>query len=149
MKKIFMLIPSMVLFSSFALISCKTASDINTNLPKDISERPADEGSQKYDEAALDKLKLVIEEEIGKEKCTDPAEWTYAPMGSKSCGGPQFYIAYPKKLEAKILPKIKEYTSREEAFNKKYNIQSNCTVMGQPAGIRCNGDKAELAVPVE
>ncbi|WP_228459231.1 hypothetical protein [Chryseobacterium carnipullorum] len=99
MKKFFINIPLLALCTTLTLVSCNTSKNVNTNLPKDISERPADEDSQKYEQAQLDKLKASIESEVSKEKCTTASDWTFAPMGAKACGGPQQYIAYPKKLK--------------------------------------------------
>lgn len=151
MKKLFIQVPILALFSFFVLNSCKAKVDPNTNLPKDISERPADENSQKYDQAQLDKLRAEIDAEISKEKCTDATtnEWKSAPIGSKACGGPKSYIAYPAKLEAQILPKIETYNTKEAEFNKKYNVTSDCSFVGEPAAIRCINGKAEVVYPVE
>ncbi|WP_370900013.1 hypothetical protein [Chryseobacterium gossypii] len=143
-KVLFIKIPAIVLCTTLALISCNSAKNASLNLPKDISERPADESSQKYDEAQLDKLKASILSEIAKEKCTDAQEWTFAPMGAKSCGGPQMYIAYPKKLEATILPKINDYTEKVKAFNEKYKITSDCMLVVPPAAVKCSKEKAVL-----
>lgn len=151
MKKLLIQVPALVLFSFFVLTSCKAKIDNTANLPKDIAERPADENSQKYDQAQLDKLKAEIDAEISKEKCTDATtnEWKPAPMGSKACGGPKYYVAYPAKMEATILPKIESYNAKEVEFNKKYNITSDCSFVGEPAGIRCVNGKAEVVYPVE
>lgn len=151
MKKLLIQVPALVLFSFFAVTSCKAKIDNTANLPKDIAERPADENSQKYDQAQLDKLKAEIDAEISKEKCTDATtnEWKPAPMGSKACGGPKYYVAYPAKMEATILPKIESYNAKEAEFNKKYNITSDCSFVGEPAGIRCVNGKAEVVYPVE
>lgn len=151
MKNLFIQIPALILFSTLTLVSCKAKVDANANLPKDISERPADESSQKYDQAQLDKLRAEIDAEISKEKCTDVTtnEWKPAPMGSKACGGPKSYIAYPIKLEAKILPKIESYNIKEAEFNKKYGITSDCSFVGEPAAIRCINGKAEVVYPIE
>ena len=126
------------------MASCSSSKNIDTNLPKDISERPADENSQKYDQAQLDRLKASIESEIAKEKCTDASEWTFAPMGAKACGGPQLYIAYPKKMEDTILEKINNYTEKVKAFNQKYQITSDCMMINPPTSVKCINGKAEL-----
>lgn len=135
---------AIVLCSSLTFVSCGTAKTAATNLPKDISERPADEESQKYEQAQLDKVKASIQSEISKEKCTDANEWTFAPMGAKACGGPQFYIAYPKKMETTILTKINDYTEKVKAFNQKYQLTSDCMMINEPTGIKCVNGKAEL-----
>ncbi|MCJ8152214.1 hypothetical protein MKJ01_00375 [Chryseobacterium sp. SSA4.19] len=124
--------------------SCSSTKNVDANLPKDVSERPRDENSQKYDQAQLDLLKTSIESEISKEKCTDASEWTFAPMGAKACGGPQFFIAYPKKIETTILAKINDYTEKVKAFNQKYGIMSDCMMIMPPASIQCVNGKAEL-----
>lgn len=128
------------------LNSCKAKVDPNSNLPKDIAERPADESSQKYDQAQLDKLKAEIEAVISKEKCTGATtnEWKTAAMGTKACGGPKYYIAYPVKFEAQILPKIEDYNKKEDEFNKKYAITSDCMLVTPPTSIKCVNGKAEL-----
>jgi len=144
MKKNFIYTPLVVLCTLFALVSCSTSKNVNTNLPKDISERPADEDSQKYEQAQLDKLKASIESEASREKCTNASEWTFAPMGAKACGGPQQYIAYPKKIETTILPRIEEYTQKVKAFNEKYNITSDCMMVMPPTSVKCINGKAQL-----
>lgn len=144
MKKFFINIPLLALCSTLTVVSCNTSKNLNTNLPKDISERPADEDSQKYEQAQLDKIKASIESEASKEKCTDASEWTFAPMGAKACGGPQQYIAYPKKIEATLLPRIEDYTQKVKTFNEKYNITSDCMMIMPPTSIKCIAGKATL-----
>lgn len=128
-------------------VSCGSTKDVDANLPKDISERPVDESSQKYEQAQLDQLRASIESEVTKEKCTNAGEWTFAPMGSKACGGPQLYIAYPKKMEAAIQERINDYTEKVKAFNQKYGVISDCMMVNEPAGIKCINGKAELINP--
>lgn len=138
-------ISAALFFAILMSVSCKTAQNNDpSTLPKDISERPADENSQKYDEAQLDKLKASIESLIAKEKCTNAAEWAFSPIGSKACGGPVSYIAYPKKSEATILPKIEEYTKKMSEYNKKYSIVSDCMMAAEPVSIKCVKEKAVL-----
>ena len=144
MKNKLLKISSALLCLSLFAVSCKTVVNDDSTLPKDISERPADENSQKYDQARLDKIKSNIEEEIAKEECTNAADWTFSPIGSKACGGPVSYIAYPKKMENEILPKIKSYTSIMSEYNKKYNITSDCMMPAEPTGVKCENGKAVL-----
>ncbi|PWN61638.1 hypothetical protein [Chryseobacterium viscerum] len=147
MKKLLLLFPAIVLCTTLSLISCNTSKNANTNLPIDIADRPADEDSQKYDQAQLDKLKASIESEVSGEKCTDAGEWTFAPMGAKSCGGPQQYIAYPKKIEATFLPRVNDYTDKIKAFNQKYNIMSDCVMITPPTSLKCINGKIKLITP--
>lgn len=147
MKKFFLPIPLVILCTTLTLISCNTSKHLNTNLPIDIANRPADEDSQKYDQAQLDRLKASIESEATGEKCSNASEWTFAAMGVKSCGGPQQYIAYPKKIESSILPRINEYTDKVRVFNEKYNIVSDCVMIMPPTSIKCIKEEARLITP--
>ncbi|AZB23269.1 MULTISPECIES: hypothetical protein [Chryseobacterium] len=147
MKKFFLHTPAIVLCTTLMLVSCNSTKNLDTNLPIDIANRPADEDSQKYDQAQLDKLKASIESETKGEECTNGDSWTFAPMGIKSCGGPQQYIAYPKKIEASILPRINEYTDKVRIFNEKYNIMSDCMVIPPPAYVKCIKGEARLITP--
>lgn len=145
MKNWVIKIPAALFFAILMFVSCKTAQNNDpSTLPKDISERPADENSQKYDGAQLDKLKASIESLIAKEKCTDATEWAFSPFGNKACGGPVSYIAYPKKNEATILPKIEEYTKKMSEYNKKYSIVSDCMMAAEPVSIKCQNGKSVL-----
>lgn len=145
MKNLLQKISVLVLIFGLTATSCKSAnSNDSSTLPKDISERPADESNQRYEGAALDKIKSAIESEIAKEKCTKNADWTFAPIGSKACGEPAGYIAIPKKMEAAILPKIESYTKKISDYNKKYNITSDCMMAPEPTSVRCENGKGVL-----
>ncbi|WP_288447508.1 hypothetical protein [uncultured Chryseobacterium sp.] len=147
MKKLFFHVPVIVLCTTLTLVSCNTSKNANTNLPIDIANRPADEDSQKYEQAQLDGLKASIESEVSGEKCTDASEWDFAPMGVKPCGGPQQYIAYPKKIETAFLKRVNEYTDKVRAFNEKYNIMSNCVAITPPTSLKCIHGKVRLITP--
>jgi len=68
-------------------------------------------------------------------------------MGVKSCGGPQQYLAYPKKMESSVLPRINEYTDKVRIFNEKYNIMSDCMVIPAPTSLKCVNGKIRLITP--
>ncbi|KIC63226.1 hypothetical protein [Chryseobacterium taiwanense] len=144
MRNLFLKIPTTLFCLSLFAVSCKTVNKDDSTLPKDISERPADENSQKYDQARIDKIKSAIEEDIAKEECTNAADWAFSPLGSKACGGPVSYIAYPKKIESTLIPKIELYKNVMSEYNKKYNITSDCMMAAEPTGVKCENGKAVL-----
>lgn len=147
MKKLFFQTPVIVLCTTLTLVSCNTSKNANTNLPIDIANRPVDEDSQKYEQAQLDRLKASIESEVSGEKCSDISEWAFTPMGAKPCGGPQQYIAYPKKIETAFLQRVNDYTEKVRAFNEKYNIMSDCVAITPPTSIKCIHGKVKLIIP--
>lgn len=69
-------------------------------------------------------------------------------LGSKACGGPQEYLAYPKELDQEGVDKlIQEYTEKEEEYNKKFGIVSDCKAIPKPTGITCEKGKPKLLMP--
>lgn len=130
----------------FTLFSCKAkkADKEPETLPKDIALKPDNNYSQQLDRERLAVLVKEIDSLAGSEICTDASEWRSSPIGAKPCGGPSSYIAYPIKMEDEILAKIKEFTAQQDAFNKKYQLMSDCAMVPPPAGIRCENGKAVL-----
>ena len=138
-----LLIISIALLS---LASCKAKKSVENadTLPKDISLKPENNMSQQEDQQALSALIKEIDAIIATEPCTNPTEWKFSAIGAKPCGGPSSYIAYPVKLEDEILPRIEQFTAMQSAFNKKYNLMSDCAMVMPPSEIRCENGKAVL-----
>ena len=74
---------------------------------------------------------------ISSYSCNNASDWDFTAYGSKACGGPQGYIAYPKEIEAAFLQKVKAYTEAERAYNLKWEIISTCDVTREPIGVEC------------
>lgn len=129
-----------------SLVSCKTkkSAENTDTLPKDISLKPENNMAQQEDRQQLTSLMREIDALIALEPCTNAADWKFTAIGAKPCGGPSSYIAYPTKLEAQILPKIEHFTQMQSAFNKKYNLMSDCAMVMPPSEIRCENGKAVL-----
>lgn len=138
-----LLILSLALLS---LASCKSKKSAESaeNLPKDIALKPENNLSQQNDRDELSKKIKEITLIIAAEPCIDPTEWKFTAIGAKPCGGPSSYIAYPAKLESEILPKIQNFTAMQSAFNKKYNLMSDCAMVMPPSGIKCQNGKTVL-----
>ncbi len=127
------------------LTSCGSKKAANSEtLPKDISLKPDNLLSQQQDKEQLSLAIKEIDSLIANESCTDASDWNFAAIGAKPCGGPSSYIAYPKKSEAEILPKIERFTAMQAAFNTKYKLMSDCMLVQPPSGIRCENGKAVL-----
>lgn len=73
--------------------------------------------------------------------CTNSAEWKFTPMGSKACGGPTQYIAYHQSIETDFLDLVSQYTQLQAAYNEKYNIVSDCSLLVAPRNVICEGGK--------
>ena len=140
--KNFLLI-AIALLSFNACQSKKSLGDVDT-LPKDISLKPDNIILQQEQKQAMSDLIKDIDSLIQTESCDDASNWEFTAIGSKPCGGPSSYIAYPKKLAGEILPKVADLTAKQMAFNKKYGMMSDCHFVPEPAGIECRDGKAVL-----
>ena len=86
----------------------------------------------------LDQMFSEIEILATSESCDDSTEWTFTSYGSKACGGPLGFIAYPINIGTELfLKKIEEYTTAQQEFNQKWGIVSDCYVPSQPSEIIC------------
>lgn len=132
-------------FALLALASCKTKNTADdANLPKDISLKPENNLSQQEERQEISAMIAEIETLIATESCSNINDWKYAPIGSKPCGGPSSYIAYPEAMEEDILSKIEIFTQKQAAFNTKYQLMSDCAMVMEPSGIECVDGKAVL-----
>lgn len=133
-------------FAIFGLIavSACTTRKAPQNLPKDVALKPAHEQQIDVERENLKDLRTQIDSLANSVACTDVAEWRISPLGSKPCGGPASYLAYPIKLEDQILPKIQQYTQQQSDFNRKNKLVSDCAITPMPSGIRCENGKAVL-----
>ncbi|MCF2874855.1 MULTISPECIES: hypothetical protein [unclassified Tenacibaculum] len=70
--------------------------------------------------------------------CTDSNDWSFIGYGAKACGGFQGYIAYSNKIDVStFLEKVAAYTKKEDEYNKKWNIVSNCSIPSKPSEVNC------------
>jgi hypothetical protein len=107
------------------LASCKqtqvAASPPDTNTPS------GSVGTQQGDWDAI--LKLEAEAKaIAKTSGCSTSECRAAPVGSRACGGPRYYLPYCSKTtdSVALYKKLAEVAKAEQAFNTKYKIASTC-----------------------
>lgn len=92
-------------------------------------------------------LKKMYEEIVAlsenNESCT--GNWYFTAIGSRSCGGPEGYIAYSLKINTTdFLSKVRNYTAEQEKFNTKWRITSTCNIVPVPESVACINGKATL-----
>lgn len=77
--------------------------------------------------------------------CTDAADWSFTAFGSKPCGGPWSYIAYSNSIDTEyFLQLVQAYNIAEKAYNLKWDIVSDCTLVNPPSSVECEDGKAIL-----
>lgn len=103
------------------------------------------EGSKEDDRQQLERLMAEIKAISEQEKCVNSADWKFLPIGSKACGGPTGIVTYSVKIDTTaFLEKVNKYTKEQAAFNKKWKIVSDCSVLLPPKSIICENEKPKL-----
>ena len=60
--------------------------------------------------------------------CGSAAECRTAPVGSRACGGPRYYLVYCAKTtdSAALFRKLDAIAAAEREYNQRYNLVSTC-----------------------
>lgn len=96
---------------------------------------------QEKDHLALMELFDEITNLVYHTTCSDANEWSFVAYGSKACGGPQGYLPYHKSIDVDaFLENVAIYTDAEKAFNVKWNVVSDCSVVTPPKEVSCQNE---------
>ncbi len=77
--------------------------------------------------------------------CNNADDWKWIAIGSKPCGGPWGFMAYPKALAAtNFINLVDNYNSFEAAGNTKFGFVSTCDIAAAPTRIECINGSATL-----
>jgi len=85
-------------------------------------------GSQQSDSTAIEKLEQDAKILAKASGCTASADCRTAPVGSRGCGGPRYYLAWCSRStdSVALFRKLDEVAAAEKAYNIKYQIVSTC-----------------------
>ncbi len=97
---------------------------VQTSTPSDGSSAQ----TQQSDWAAVLKLEEQAKGIAKTTGCSTSGECRSAPVGSRGCGGPRYYVPWCAKStdSAALYTKLDEVAKAEQAYNKKYNVVSTC-----------------------
>lgn len=84
--------------------------------------------AQQTDWNRIEQLEAQAKTLVKVEGCTSSGECRTAPVGSRGCGGPRYYIPYCSKStdSVALFAKLGEVAKAEVAYNKKYEVVSTC-----------------------
>ncbi|BDD12497.1 hypothetical protein FUAX_49290 (plasmid) [Fulvitalea axinellae] len=96
-----------------------------------------DLATKETDLRELKELRSELDKMVGR-PCSDGQDWTIAPIGHRSGGGHDGYIAYPKSMDSvAVMKKINEYTQAQKRTNEKWSIASYCVEADKPVAVKC------------
>lgn len=86
-----------------------------------------------------------IQAEIGAAACDSTTQCRTMPVGHKSCGGPESYVAYSTKTGdgARLLALGEQYAAARKAENERSGMASNCMMERDP-GATCVASRCVL-----
>jgi hypothetical protein len=84
--------------------------------------------NQQGDWAAIEKIEAEAKTIAKTAGCNASGDCRSAPVGSRACGGPRYYLPYCSKTtdSVALFRKLDEVAKAEQAYNKKYNLASTC-----------------------
>ena len=119
MQKLFQLF---ALVFTLTLFGCASSNETNNQLA---------------DRMALFDEKAAIQDLIFDTGCTEEGVCKYIGFGSKPCGGHWFYLVFDSSIEEEVTARVETYNLKEDEFNKKYGIVSDCSMALPPDRVEC------------
>jgi hypothetical protein len=85
-------------------------------------------GDQKADWAQIVALEDEAKALVKTDGCSSAGECRTAPVGSRACGGPRYYLVYCSRTtdSAALFKKLDAVAAAEREFNSRYQIVSTC-----------------------
>ena len=85
-------------------------------------------GDQKADWAQITALEDRAKAMVKTDGCSTASECRTAPVGSRGCGGPRYYLTYCSRTtdSAALFTKLDAVAAAERQFNARYRIASTC-----------------------
>ncbi len=85
-------------------------------------------GDQKADWAQVVALEDQAKALIKAEGCGSATQCRTAPVGSRACGGPRYYLVYCAQTtdSAALFRKLDAVAAAEREYNTRYKIMSTC-----------------------
>ena len=110
------------------------------------ASEPADPAAPPASEPADAKaVREQITAEIGAASCTEHTECQTLPLGHKSCGGPESYVAWSSRTSnpERLQELGRRYTELARADAERSGMISNCMVTPDP-GAQCAASRCVL-----
>jgi hypothetical protein len=124
-----------VTVSLMAAAACSRASVPEPGDTNSSKSGAVGAATQESDWKAIEAIEAKAKEIASVSGCSSAAACRAAPVGSRACGGPRYYIPYCSITtdSAALFARLAEVSAAEQAFNRKYNLASTCEMRLPPA----------------
>lgn len=97
--------------------------------------------TQEKEALELNTLKQTIDDLASQSVCNESSECNFVAFGSKPCGGPWSYLIYSTSMdEDSLLLLVEQYNQKQDAFNKKWGLVSDCAAVLPPTSMTCENN---------
>lgn len=106
-------------------------------------------GDQKADWAQVVAIENQAKALVKAEGCSSTADCRTAPVGSRACGGPRYYLVYCARTtdSTALFRKLDAVAQAERDYNTRYNVMSTCEFRMPPtvalSGGSCQAQPAQ------
>jgi hypothetical protein len=85
-------------------------------------------GDQKADWAQIVAIENAAKALVKTDGCSSAGECRTAPVGSRACGGPRYYLVYCSRTtdSAELFRKLDAVAAAEREYNSRYQLVSTC-----------------------
>jgi len=107
-------------------------------------------GDQKADWEQIVALENQAKALLKADGCTSAGECRTAPVGSRACGGPRYYLVYCSRTtdSAALFRKLDAVAQAERDYNTRYNMVSTCEFRMPPTVALTGGSCRPQSVEV-
>lgn len=107
-------------------------------------------GDQKADWEQIVALENQAKALLKADGCTSAGECRTAPVGSRACGGPRYYLVYCSRTtdSAALFRKLDAVAQAERDYNSRYNMVSTCEFRMPPTVVLTGGSCRPQSVEV-
>ncbi|HJQ11947.1 MAG TPA: hypothetical protein VJ840_13040 [Gemmatimonadaceae bacterium] len=133
----------------FALTLTALACSSANQTPSDAaSDKIVLTGDQKSDWDQITTLENQAKTLVKTDGCSSADQCRTAPVGSRGCGGPRYYLVYCSKTtdSAALFKKLAAIAAAEKEFNTRYQIGSTCE-MRMPPTVALVGSSCQASNP--
>lgn len=136
-------IKRLALFIAIGLVAGACTQTPPGSTPPDGSgnQQPGVTGGQKAEWEGIVRLEEEAKAIVKANGCTADDQCRTAPVGSRGCGGPRYYLVYCARStdSVALFRKLDEVAAAERAYNAKYQVVSTCEFR-MPPTVGLNGE---------
>lgn len=117
-----------VLTAFLSVLFCACAPGVPGNPSDPGGGKIVFTGDQKADWAQITALEDQAKALVHTDGCASVNQCRTAPVGSRACGGPRYYLVYcaASTDSTALFAKLDAVSAAEREYNQRYNVVSTC-----------------------